>query len=160
VSALFGLFSRYLRQETERLQEQGVRFEVIGRRDRLPAPLVALIEETEHLTSGGRTLRLRVAVDYSSREAILAAAAAGAKTRDEFSDQLGPDVDLMIRTSGEQRLSDFLLWECAYAELYFTPVAWPDLTARDLEKAIDSYRGRDRRYGGLRAAAAPVLALR
>jgi undecaprenyl diphosphate synthase len=160
VSTLFGLFSRYLRQEVDRLRKQGVRFEVIGRRDRLPAPLVALIEQTERLTAGGSVLLLRVAVDYSSREAILAAAAAGAKTRAEFSACLGPDVDLLIRTSGEQRLSDFLLWECAYAELYFPPVAWPDLTARDLDLAIDAYRNRDRRFGALRPVAAPALALR
>jgi undecaprenyl diphosphate synthase len=86
--------------------------------------------------------------------------AGGARTREELSARLGPDVDLLIRSSGEQRLSDFLLWECAYAELYFTPVAWPDLTSRDLELALDAYRGRDRRFGALAPAGQKVRALR
>lgn len=152
VSTLFRLFARYMKQEVAKLVEQGVRFEVIGRRDRLPGPLVSLIEETEAITSGGNRLRLRVAVDYSSREAILRAVESGATDRESISRMLGPDVDLLIRTSGEQRLSDFLLWECAYAEFSFTDVAWPDFSAKDLREALDDFRGRQRRFGAVPAA--------
>jgi undecaprenyl diphosphate synthase len=157
VSTLFRLFARYMKQEVAKLVEQGVRFEVIGRRDRLPGPLVSLIEETEAITSGGNRLRLRVAVDYSSREAILRAVESGATDRESISRMLGPDVDLLIRTSGEQRLSDFLLWECAYAEFAFTEVAWPDFSAKDLREALDDFRGRQRRFG---AVPAPLQAVR
>ena len=152
ISGLFRLFARYMKQETVKLRDQGVRFQVIGRRDRLPGPLVSLIEETEQATSGGAKLLLRVAVDYSSREAILAAAATGARTREDFARTLGPDVDLLIRTSGEQRLSDFLLWECAYAEFSFLDIAWPELTERELAQAIEDFRGRDRRFGAVQPA--------
>ncbi|MBI5083571.1 MAG: di-trans,poly-cis-decaprenylcistransferase [Acidobacteria bacterium] len=158
VAALFRLFGRYMRQECAKLQEQGVRFEVIGRRDRLNGPLVALIEETERATGQGSRLHLRVAVDYSSREAIAAAVAAGARDSLQISSALGPDVDLLIRTSGEQRLSDFLLWESAYAEFCFTSVAWPDFGAADLRAALDEFRGRERRFGA--TAPARLQALR
>src|SRR2546425_2969731 len=104
VAALMRLFARYLRSETPRLLQNRVRLDVIGRRDRLPAPLVTAIRAAELATAAGTALRLRLAVDYSARAAI----AAG---------ETLPDVDLLIRTGGEQRLSDFLLWECAYAEL-------------------------------------------
>jgi len=156
VSMLFHLFARYMRQEAAKLREQGVRFEVIGRRDRLAGPLVSLIEETERLTRECRRLRLRVAVDYSSREAILAAMARGARDRESLARELGPDVDLLIRTSGEQRLSDFLLWECAYAEFHFTDVAWPDFTAADLRAALEVFHSRQRRFG----AVTPLQAVR
>ena len=149
VSGLFRLFARYMKQETAKLQEQGVRFQVIGRRDRLPGPLVSLIEETERATGMGAKLHLRVAVDYSSREAILEAAATGARTRDDFALSLGPDVDLLIRTSGEQRLSDFLLWECAYAEFHFAEVLWPDFNAASLRHALDEFHSRQRRFGAI-----------
>jgi len=152
VSTLFRLFARYMKQEVAKLVEQGVRFEVIGRRDRLPGPLVSLIEETESVTRGGNRLRLRVAVDYSSRDAILRAVENGANDRESISRMLGPDVDLLIRTSGEQRLSDFLLWECAYAEFSFTDVAWPDFGAKHLRAALDDFRGRQRRFGAVPAA--------
>lgn len=152
ISGLFRLFARYMRQEAEKLRQQGVRFEVIGRRDRLPGPLVSLIEETEAATCSGRRLRLRVAVDYSSREAILRAIEAGAHDRASMQAALGPDVDLLLRTSGEQRLSDFLLWECAYAEFSFLPVAWPDLSEADVRLAIDDFRSRDRRFGAIHPA--------
>jgi undecaprenyl diphosphate synthase len=157
VKALFGLFARYLRGETAKLVEQGVRFEMIGRRDRLPQALVRLVEESERATSGGDRLHLRVAVDYSSRDAIVEAArrlqASGETDREAFERALGgaPDVDLLIRTSGEQRLSDFLLWECAYAELLFTPVAWPDFREEHLRAGVEELSHRDRRFGGLAA---------
>lgn len=136
VETLMRLFARYMRQEVDRCIQNGVRFTVIGRRDRLAAPLLSLIEETEDRTRHGQKLWLRVAVDYSARDAIRLG-------------HIGPDVDLLIRTGGEQRLSDFLLWECAYAELWFTPVAWPDFMESDLSQAVNEYRNRDRRFGGL-----------
>lgn len=151
VSGLFRLFARYMRQETEKLVRQGVRFTVIGRRDRLAGPLVSLIEETEEATREGGRLLLRVAVDYSSRDAIVRAIEGGASDRAGLSAALGPDVDLLVRTSGEQRLSDFLLWECAYAEFSFTPTAWPDFSARELGEAVGDFRRRDRRFGGVQA---------
>ncbi len=131
VTALMRLFARALASESKRCLDNGVRLSIIGRRDRLPASLVVAVHEAEALTAHGRNLHLRVAIDYSSRESIMRAAAMteGAVTREQF-DRLiaaadhdpvsGRDVDLLIRTGGEKRLSDFLLWECAYAELYFT----------------------------------------
>jgi undecaprenyl diphosphate synthase len=136
VSALMELLDIYLRKETRRCLENGVRLEVIGRRDRLDPRLVKVIERTEAATAAGTTLRLRVAIDYSAREAIL-----GGK--------IGPDVDLLIRTGGEQRLSDFLLWECAYAELIFSRRMWPDFDAHDLASAVREFQTRDRRFGAV-----------
>jgi undecaprenyl diphosphate synthase len=155
VSALMKLLGRYLVQETDRCVETGVRLEAIGRRDRLPAPLVALLEESERRTAGGRRLRLRLALDYSSRTAILEAARRvhGDLTEERLSQALGPDVDLLIRTSGEQRLSDFLLWECAYAELVFTPRMWPAFTREDLAACVEEFHRRERRFGALSPAA-------
>jgi undecaprenyl diphosphate synthase len=153
VSALMKLLGRYLVQETERCLANGVRLEAIGRRDRLPRPLIALLEDAERKTAAGRRLHLRLAIDYSSRDAILAAARRLKReqvfTEEEFSGLLGPDVDLLIRTSGEQRLSDFLLWECAYAEIVFTPRMWPDFSAEDLGKAVEEFQGRERRFGAV-----------
>jgi undecaprenyl diphosphate synthase len=151
VNALMRLFESFLRKEVSKCVENGVRLSVIGRRDRLPPPLPVLIERAEHATAHSRRLHLRLAVDYSSRDAILRAAKAGL-TRVQMSERLGPDVDLVIRTSGEQRLSDFLLWECAYAELHFTQTLWPDFGREDLETALADFRRRDRRYGALPAA--------
>jgi len=141
VAALMRLLARYLRTETPRLVQNGVRLELIGRRDRLPVPLVAAIDAAERATAGGARLHLRLAVDYSSRWAIDAGV-------------ILPDVDLLIRTGGEQRLSDFLLWECAYAELYFTETMWPDFGAAQLVDAIAEFHTRQRRFGGLPEAAA------
>jgi undecaprenyl diphosphate synthase len=151
VAALFGLLDRYLASETTRCIEQGVRLEAIGRRDRMPDSLVNAIETAERATHSGTNLRLRLALDYSSRTALVDAVAKGAVTRDSLSAALGPDVDLLIRTSGEQRLSDFLLWECAYAEFLFTPRQWPDFSRDDLAQAIADFRRRDRRFGALPA---------
>jgi undecaprenyl diphosphate synthase len=130
-----------------------VRLSVIGRRDRLPGALVPLIEKAERDTGGGVRLHLRIAIDYSSRDAIFAAAQS-ARTRDQLSAALGPDVDLLIRTAGEQRLSDFLLWECAYAEFVFLPQLWPEFDQACLEKALIEFRGRSRKFGGLPMAVA------
>lgn len=136
VNALMRLFARYLRTEAEELARSRVRVEIIGRRDRLPPALIDAIRATEAATAGGDRLHLRLAVDYSSRAAI----AAG---------EILPDVDLLIRTGGERRLSDFLLWECAYAELRFTPVMWPDFGSADFAAAIEDFEQRERRFGGL-----------
>lgn len=140
VRALLGVFARHLRSETPSLAARGVRLSVIGRRDRLPRPLAAAVARAERRTAGGRALDLRIAIDYSAREAI----ARG---------QIGPDVDLVVRTGGERRLSDFLLWESAYAELYFTPRAWPDFGREDLEAAIADFRGRTRTFGDVATGA-------
>ena len=161
VSALMKLLGRYLVQERTRCIENGVRLQAIGRRDRLPGPLVELLEETERLTAGGRKLLLRLAIDYSSRDAMVEATrrvhSRGLEvTVDNLSAELGPAVDLLIRTSGEQRLSDFLLWESAYAEIVFTNRMWPDFSAEDLADAVEDFQGRDRRFG----AVAPAGALR
>ncbi len=153
VSALMRLFSRYLVQECDRLIENGVRLQAIGRRDRLSAPLLTLLENVERKTAGGKKLLLRIAIDYSSRQAILdAARALNTVSEETLSEKLGPDVDLLIRTSGEQRLSDFLLWECAYAEMIFIRRMWPDFAAADLSGAIEEYNRRERRFGGISAA--------
>jgi undecaprenyl diphosphate synthase len=153
VSALMRLLSRYLIEECERLIANGVRLQAIGRRDRLSAPLVSLLESVERKTAHGKKLLLRIAIDYSSRQSILDAARR-LKSIDEqsLSDHLGPDVDLLIRTSGEQRLSDFLLWECAYAEMIFTPRMWPDFSKGDLEAALSDFHRRERRFGAVSTA--------
>jgi len=156
VSALMRLFHTYLRRERDKCVENGVRISVIGRRDRLPLLVLPEIEAAEKVTSGGGKLHLRLAVDYSSRDAILDAAKRlkGKVTREAFSAALGAsDVDLVIRTGGEKRLSDFLLWECAYAELIFTPVMWPDFNASDLSAAVAEFRSRERRFGAVPKAA-------
>jgi len=150
VRALMLLFRSYLRRETAKCVREGIRISVIGRRDRLPEYLLPLIERAEAETAGGSNLHLRLAVDYSSRDAILEIVARNGGlpvTRETFDERLGPDVDLLIRTSGEQRLSDFLLWESAYAEFVFLPVLWPDFDGRHLEAALVEFRGRDRRFG-------------
>ena len=160
VRGLFRLFRMHLRSQRARMVENGVRLRVVGRRDRLPRALRDAIEEDEALTAGGERLLLRVAIDYSSRDLLLSAAAglpAGAG-RAELAARLGTamhaegparDVDLLIRTGGEQRLSDFLLWECAYAELAFSSRLWPDFGQADLAAAVADFRRRDRRFGAL-----------
>ncbi len=163
VEALMRLLRHYLSREVARLVRNGVRLTVIGRRDRLPAGLAAAIARAEDETATGNKLHLRIAIDYSARESILSAAAriAGPDdlTREGFSRLVTGEaglrpVDLLIRTSGEQRLSDFLLWESAYAELYFTDRLWPDFGEADLTAALDNFQRRERRFGGLPAPAA------
>lgn len=162
VATLMQLFERYLGTETQRCVKHGVRLNVIGRRDRLSPKLVRAIEEAEAATANGSALHLRLAVDYSSRHAIARAATMfrppGEVTPEQFSDLLNravnsepvaPDVDLLIRTSGEQRLSDFLLWECAYAELVFTSCLWPDFGKEEVEEALELFHRRERRFGTL-----------
>jgi len=162
VNGLFDLMRRYLDAETDALVADDVKLTFFGRRDRLPDALVTEIMRAEAATEWGSALHLRVGVDYSAREAILrAAAAAGVLaelTVDSFSSLIEgepgvPDIDLLIRTSGEQRLSDFMLWECAYAELYFLPRLWPDFDANDLKDAIAAFHRRERRFGAIAVAA-------
>ncbi len=166
-SGLMQLFQQHLRTEAPKCLEQGIRINVIGRRDRLGASLLAAIQSAEQATAAAGELWLRLAVDYSARDSILWAAqnhrASSAMTREDFATLLARanhssavprEVDLLIRTGGEQRLSDFLLWECAYAELFFLSRMWPDFTAADLEGCIREFCGRNRRFGALPVAAA------
>ncbi len=162
VQWLMRLFREYLRSETSRCQATGTRLSVIGRRDRIAASVRREIERAEARTAAGQRLHLRIAVDYSSRDSILRAAQCVGDTEELTRDQFGrllaiadhgdtrtPDVDLLIRTGGEQRLSDFLLWECAYAELLFLPVRFPDFAEADLLAALHAFRARERRFGSL-----------
>ena len=150
VSALMRLLRLYLEREAGRCIANGIRLEIIGRRDRLGEPLRRAILRIEEQSSAGRKLWLRLAVDYSGRDAIVAAARTSTSPSRESMDlALGPPVDLLIRTGGEHRLSDFLLWECAYAELVFTPRMWPDFDADDLTAAVREFRCRHRRFGAI-----------
>ena len=161
VEALMTLLGCYLASETPRCVANGIRMSVIGRRDRLPDSLRAAIDEAEQQTRHCTTLTLRLAIDYSARDAILDASerAAGLRmTRETFEQLLGEcqPVDILIRTGGEQRLSDFLLWECAYAELIFTNRMWPEFTPFDLQRAIQQYARRERRFGAIPQPPAPA----
>lgn len=162
VSGLMRLLSNYMRGEAANCYKNGVQVRVIGRRDRLSPPVLEAIRAAELLTGPCNRVFLRLALDYSARDAIIGAAQrlsqAGDFSREAFAHALGesiglqepsPDVDLLIRTSGEQRLSDFMLWECGYAELYFTPVLWPDFDAAELERALRDFRSRNRRFGAV-----------
>jgi undecaprenyl diphosphate synthase len=164
VSALMGLLRRYLHAERDRLAGNGVRLKVIGRRDRLPDGLAEEIALAESASARGMRLTLNVALDYSARDGIANAAATwlgdDSPERSAFGRLLalqghgpGRDVDLLIRTGGEKRLSDFLLWECAYAELHFTETMWPDFGAGHLRAAVAEFQTRERRFGGLLVAA-------
>ncbi|HEY2837550.1 MAG TPA: polyprenyl diphosphate synthase [Pirellulales bacterium] len=171
VDALMRLLHEYLITETPTCLDRGVRLSLVGRRDRLPALLRKIAEEAERVTREGQTLHLRLAIDYSSREAILAAARrlvlsesishindldaaqfARLLSCDPENTESAPDVDLVIRTGGEQRLSDFLLWESAQAELYFTNRMWPEFDASDLAAAVEAFNQRERRFGKVSAA--------
>ena len=167
VASLLTLLEEYLRTEAPKCAAENVRLRVIGRRDRIPPTLAEAIQTAERLTAHCRGLQLRIALDYSSRDAILRAAcwmlSSTEVSEREFAKRLGEvthasgpalDVDLLIRTGGDRRLSDFMLWECAYAELFFTPRMWPDFTAEDLVAAVEDFRGRERRFGLLPEAAA------
>ena len=164
VTALMSLLAATLKAETARLKRAGVRLHLIGRRDRLPGTLRAAAARAEWETRAGDRLTLRVAVDYSARAAICEAVgrlAGAAPTPAAFDAALAtalgepcpaPPLDLVVRTGGEQRLSDFLLWESAYAELLFLDALWPDVTGDTLAAALDAFRARQRRFGGLVAA--------
>ena len=155
VECLMDLLARFLESETERAVASKVRLEVIGRRDRLGPPLAAAIGRAEAATSGGSRLRVRLAVDYSARDSIVAAALRQpVLSREAMGQALGPPVDLLIRTGGERRLSDFLLWEAAYAELVFSRVMWPDFGVAHLAEAVREFRGRERRFGAVPQPAA------
>jgi undecaprenyl diphosphate synthase len=177
VGRLFWLLREYCRREHDELIANGVRVSHVGRRDRLPARALAALDDLARATGAGSRLHLRLAIDYSAQGMIADAArrlaaevATGTRAVDDVSrDALEialtggvPPVDLLIRSAGEQRLSDFLLWETAYAELVFTPVLWPDFRRADLAAAVAEFRRRDRRFGGLVAvkggAASPPVA--
>jgi undecaprenyl diphosphate synthase len=162
VQGIFWLLRAFLRLETERLRRRGVRLQVIGRRDRLPKAVLCEIEKAESITATGSSLSLCVAIDYSARDAITRAAIEvnaflsnkKSSSADLFQPLLvqaltreGGEVDLLIRTGGEKRLSDFLLWESAYAELLFTDRMWPDFDGADFDAALDEFKRRDRRFG-------------
>jgi undecaprenyl diphosphate synthase len=166
VRALMSLMRQYLRSDLRQLTESGTRLTVIGRRDRLPAGLAGEITRVERASATGCRLHLRIAIDYSARDAIVHAAAGWRErpSRDEFGRRLSGgedasagDVDLLIRSGGEKRLSDFLLWESAYAELCFVDTLWPDFTVANLRNALADFHRRDRRFGGL-SAASPLVA--
>ncbi|MEX1050063.1 MAG: polyprenyl diphosphate synthase, partial [Gemmatimonadales bacterium] len=156
VGRLFWLMRQYCAQERKELTETGVKTTAIGRRDRIPRSALRELERLEQSTAGGRRLHMRLAIDYSSQVEIARAAnrlatEGGEITRERMDGLLcngSRPVDLLIRTAGEQRLSDFLLWECAYAELYYTDVLWPDFAGADLATAVSAFQGRERRFGG------------
>jgi undecaprenyl diphosphate synthase len=168
VQGIFWLLRAYLRLEAERLRQRGARLQVIGRRDRLAKTVLSEIDRAEAITAAGCNLHLYVAIDYSSRDAITRAAVevTASLSNEEPSPDLfrplltqalstdGGEVDLLIRTGGEKRLSDFLLWESAYAELLFTDRMWPEFDETDFDAAWDEFRHRERRFGG-----APAVAL-
>jgi len=171
VESVLRLLRAFLRLETRRLRDRGARLQVIGRRDRLPVPVLREIEKAEMQTAGGRSIHICVAIDYSSRDAIARAATHagavlaghGGPTPDPYGLLLaealssnGADVDLLIRTGGEKRLSDFLLWESAYAELHFTDRMWPDFNEADLDAALDEFSRRERRFGAVPESASPL----
>ena len=153
VKNLLRLADYAMRRFTPVCRREGIRVEVIGRKDRLPDSLLAGIERTQRLTADGDK-HLRIALDYSARDAIVEAARQVGSDCDaeEFSRTLAAncdtcDVDLLIRTGKEQRLSDFMLWECAFAELYFPDLYWPEFTSATLDTALDWFQQRDRRFG-------------
>ncbi len=160
VATILQTLEEYLREETIHCQEEGIRLSMIGRRDRLPSQLRDAIAEAEARTSRGKVLHLRLAVDYSARHALFQAASKFYKVTDLSAEAFGDvlaevqrggstEVDLLIRTGGEQRLSDFLLWECAFAEFVFMDKRWPDFAPEDLRSAIVEFEKRERTRGAL-----------
>lgn len=165
ISDLMGLLRLYLRSEAAELHKNGVRLRVIGRRDRLSADIVTMIEETERLTAGNTVLNLTIALDYGGKQDIVEAARAVAASGDEITEDAIearlmtadlPAPDLLIRTSGEQRISNFMLWQCAYSEFVFMDVLWPDFGREQLEAALADYAQRQRRFGAVSDDSAAV----
>jgi undecaprenyl diphosphate synthase len=164
IAALMRLFGQYLFTETRRCVEQSIRINVIGRRDRLSENLLRSIEQSERSSAAGSGMLLRIAVDYSSQHSIVQAARRANGSTDLSTEGFhrllhevdhcaypAGEVDLLIRTGNERRLSDFLLWECAFAELHFSDCLWPDFDEQRFQCALDDYGGRQRRFGGLSA---------
>jgi undecaprenyl diphosphate synthase len=160
VDGILGLLHEYLVSEMPACLASGIRLSILGRRDRLPAHLQEAIAHAEALTAKGRALHLRLAIDYSARQTIFQAASKFYKTIELSSEAFGgilsevlrggsTEVDLLIRTGGQQRLSDFMLWECAFAEFVFLAKRWPDFTPADLEQAIAEFQQRERTRGAL-----------
>lgn len=160
VSALFALLRRYLLSQTRRCLAHSIRLNVIGRRDRLQPGLCKVIELSERATAHCSGMCLRIAIDYSAQRSLIEASRGTPPNatidRVQFAERLAEvdhcvapvcEVDLLIRTGGEKRLSDFLLWECAYAELYFTDCQWPDFDQRAFDEALEEYQRRERRFG-------------
>jgi undecaprenyl diphosphate synthase len=165
VRILFALFRRFLEIEREELVRRGIRLSAIGRRERFSPDVRQALEETEAATRGGERLHLRLAIDYGARQEIVDAVRSLAcqissgtllpqqidedRIEAALSGSRVPDPDLIIRTSGERRLSNFLLWQAAYSEFHFCPVLWPDFDYSDFDAAIEDYRGRSRKFGAL-----------
>ena len=163
VDTLMDLLTEFIEQETPRLAANGIRVKILGRRSELPPVIQAGLQQVEARTDANRRLQLNLALNYGARQEIVDAVRAiargvvrGAYDADAIDEQLVsdhlytaglPDPDLLIRTSGELRLSNFLLWQASYSEFYVTPTLWPDFSKADLQSAIDAYRQRDRRFG-------------
>ncbi|WP_412545989.1 isoprenyl transferase [Maricaulis sp. MIT060901] len=170
VGALFELMKRYVAADLKSLKQRGVRIRIIGRREDLREDLAEIVGQAEAETASNTDFNLNIAFNYGGRDEILRAAqnlaraihagdlSVDAIDEGRFSGALDtaglPDVDLMIRTSGEQRISNFLLWQAAYAEFHFTDVLWPDFDEAELARALEAFKNRDRRYGGVDAGAA------
>ena len=164
VKALMGLILEYFSREIDELDRKNVRIRILGNKEGLPQPQREVLREAERRTGNNMGLKLNIAINYGGRDEIVRAARSLAEkaadgeiapdsiTEEVFGEALYtkdlPDVDLLIRTSGEMRLSNFMLWQCAYAEMIFPAVLWPDFTLRDYHSALDAYAARDRRFGG------------
>ena len=181
IDGLMGLLRGFLENDVGELNKQNVKLRVIGNRSRFSPKLVDLIEWAERFTSGNTGLNLTLALDYGGRQEITEALKilvneieGGILTVDDINEDVVksrmtslalPDIDLLVRTGGEQRISNFMLWDMSYAELHFSPVLWPDFTRQDFQRALDDFSGRDRRFGGdtvvdLQDRVAPLAAQR
>lgn len=161
VGALFGLLKQYVKSDLERLHKNDVRIRILGSRAGLPKDILEIVERVETVTRDNKSFGLNIAFNYGGRDEIVRAVQKAAKAGEDLTalteDRLGffldtdsiPEPELIIRTSGEQRTSNFLLWQAAYSEYVFTDVLWPDFKKADLINAINQFNSRDRRYGGL-----------